>query len=162
MEFVNDKIDGVIIHSLKKHIDERGSLIETYRCDILPEGITPKMSYSSFTEPGIGRGPHEHLKQTDIFSFIGPGNFKVYLWDNRKKSVSYGKRMILFGGVDNPITLIVPPGIVHGYKNISKTIPGMVLNFPDKLYAGWGKKEEVDEVRHENEKDLFYEDFIAI
>ena len=160
MEFVNDKIDGVIIHTLKKHIDERGSLIETFRCDVLPKGIIPQMSYSSFTEPGIGRGTHEHIEQTDIFSFIGPGNFKIYLWDNRQGSDSYGNRMVFFGGEENPLTLIVPPGIVHGYKNVSKTIRGMVLNFPDKLYAGWGKKEEVDEVRHENGKDLFYEDFI--
>ena len=36
----------------------------------------------------------------------------------------------------------------------------MVLNYPDKLYRGWGKKEEVDEIRHEDKEDEFYLDFI--
>jgi dTDP-4-dehydrorhamnose 3,5-epimerase len=162
MNFVNGEIDDVTIITLKKYVDERGFLIETMRLDMLPEGLRPEMSYTSYTEPGTGRGPHEHRYQTDIFSFIGPGNFKVYLWDNRKKSSSYGKRMILYSGEDNPLSLIVPPGIVHGYKNISKTCRGMVLNFPDKLYGGWAKKEEVDEIRHENKKNIFYKEFITL
>jgi dTDP-4-dehydrorhamnose 3,5-epimerase len=53
----------------------------------------------------------------------------------------------------------VPPGVVHGYINISDR-DGMVLNYPDKLYKGWGKKEEVDEIRHEDKEDEFYLDFI--
>jgi dTDP-4-dehydrorhamnose 3,5-epimerase len=55
--------------------------------------------------------------------------------------------------------VVVPPGVVHGYKNISDR-DGMVLNYPDKLYKGWGKKEEVDEIRHEDKEDEFYLDFI--
>ena len=160
MEFKNSKIDGVVIINLKKYVDERGFLIETFRIDELPEELRPEMSYISYTEPEISRGPHEHDNQTDIFAFIGPGNFKVYLWDNRKNSKTYLNRMIIFGGEDNPISVVVPPGVVHGYKNISKTIRGMVLNFPDKLYAGWNKKEPVDEIRHEDKGDEFYEDFI--
>jgi dTDP-4-dehydrorhamnose 3,5-epimerase len=162
MELTRGMIDGVIILPLKKYVDERGYLIETFRFDTLPEGLKPEMSYVSYTEPGIGRGPHEHQHQTDIFSFIGPGNFKVYMWDNKKSSASFGKRMIFFSGQDNPLTVIVPPGVVHGYKNISRTTPGMVLNYPDKLYAGWGKKEAVDEIRHEDEKDLFYKEFMSL
>jgi dTDP-4-dehydrorhamnose 3,5-epimerase len=27
----------------------------------------------------------------------------------------------------------------------------MVVNFPNRLFAGWGKKEPVDEVRHEDD-----------
>jgi len=160
VEFKNSKIDGVVIINLKKYVDERGFLIETFRIDELPEELRPEMSYISYTEPEISRGPHEHDNQTDIFAFIGPGNFKVYLWDNRKNSKTYLNRMIIFGGEDNPISVVVPPGVVHGYKNISKTIRGMVLNFPDKLYAGWNKKEPVDEIRHEDKGDEFYEDFI--
>ncbi|HHV83194.1 MAG TPA: dTDP-4-dehydrorhamnose 3,5-epimerase, partial [Tepidanaerobacter syntrophicus] len=54
-------------------------------------------------------------------------------------------------GEDNPLTVVVPPGVVHGYKNVSKTTRGMVLNYPDKLFMGWGGKEEVDEIRYEDE-----------
>lgn len=146
-----DKIDGVIIQKLVKHVDERGYLTETMRMDELPEGLNPTMSYVSYTEPGVSRGPHEHVEQTDIFSFLGPGNFKIKLWDNREKSDTYGNYMLLYGGEDNPITLIIPPGIIHGYKNVSKTARGMVINYPDKLFMGWGKKDAVDEIRHEDE-----------
>ncbi|HHD82476.1 MAG TPA: dTDP-4-dehydrorhamnose 3,5-epimerase [Bacteroidetes bacterium] len=160
MSFNKGDIDGVIVKNLKKHVDERGFLIETFRIDELPEELHPEMSYVSYTEPGISRGPHEHEHQTDIFAFIGPGNFKIQLWDNRDDSKTYCNSIILYGGEDNPITLVVPPGVVHAYKNISKTVRGMVLNFPDKLYAGWYKKEPVDEIRHEDKGDEFYEDFI--
>ena len=36
----------------------------------------------------------------------------------------------------------------------------MVLNYPDRLYRGLDKKEEVDEIRHEDNEDEFYIDFI--
>jgi dTDP-4-dehydrorhamnose 3,5-epimerase len=30
------------------------------------------------------------------------------------------------------------------------TVPGLVFNAPNRLYAGYGKKEPVDEIRHED------------
>jgi len=160
MDFKKGEIDGVTIEKLNKFYDERGFLVETFRVDSLPDNLQPIMSYVSYTKPGIARGPHEHKEQTDIFCFMGPGNFKVKLWDNRKESDNYGNCLEIIGGKDNPIKIIVPPGVVHGYKNISKEAGGMVLNYPDKLYQGWDKKEEVDEIRHEDKEDEFYLDFI--
>jgi len=160
MDFKEGEIKGVVIEKLIKFSDERGFLVETFRIDNLPDNLQPVMSYVSYTKPGITRGPHEHNRQTDIFCFIGPGNFKVKLWDNRKESDNYGNCLEVIGGKDNPIRVIVPPGVVHGYKNISEGVDGMVLNYPDKLYRGWDKKEEVDEIRHEDKEDKFYLDFI--
>jgi len=159
MEFKKGNIEGVYIERLIKHVDERGFLVETVRQDTLPEGVKFVMSYISYTEPGVSRGPHEHREQTDIFAFIGPGNFKIQLWDNRKGSFTNGNKMELYGGEDNPLLVIVPPGVVHGYKNISHIKRGMVINYPDRLYRGWGKIEEVDEIRHENQGDKFFKDF---
>jgi dTDP-4-dehydrorhamnose 3,5-epimerase len=160
MKFKKGIIEGVIIDKLNKLVDSRGFLLETFRADNLPNDLRPVMSYISYTRPGITRGPHEHLGQTDIFCFMGPGNFRIKLWDNRKESRSFGYCMETRGGENNPMRVIVPPGVVHGYQNISPSIDGMVLNYPDKLYRGWENKEEVDEVRHEDEKDDFYLDFI--
>ena len=160
MHFKEGEIKGVLIEKINKFTDERGFLIETFRIDNLPKEIRPMMSYISYTKPGITRGPHEHKEQTDIFCFMGPGNFKIKLWDNRKESDNYGNCLEVIGGKDNPIRVVVPPGVVHGYENISKEEDGMVLNYPDKLYRGWGKKEEVDEIRHEDKEDEFYLDFI--
>jgi len=160
MKFKKGEIEGVAIEELIKFSDERGFLVETFRVDNLLGDLRPEMSYISYTRPGIARGPHEHLKQTDIFCFAGPGNFKIKLWDNRQESKTYGYYMEVIGGEDNPIRVIVPPGVVHGYKNISEEIDGMVLNYPDKLYRGWDREEEVDEIRHEDKEDEFYLDFI--
>lgn len=146
-------IEGVIIKKPVKHLDERGFLCETYRLDELPEQLHPAMSYVSFTEPGISRGPHEHRDQTDIMSFLGPGNFVVKLWDNRKDSNTYGNYLQLYAGQDNPFTIIVPPGVVHGYKNISLLERGMVINHPNRLYRGVEKRGKVDEIRHEEDQN---------
>jgi dTDP-4-dehydrorhamnose 3,5-epimerase len=45
--------------------------------------------------------------------------------------------------------MIVPPGVVHGYRNVSDR-SGWVFNAPNRLYAGPGKRDAVDEIRHED------------
>ncbi|MBA3064874.1 dTDP-4-dehydrorhamnose 3,5-epimerase family protein [bacterium] len=159
MDFKKGDIEGVKTYELNKFKDSRGFLTELFRSDTLPADVTPAMSYISYTRPAIARGPHEHMAQTDVFSFTGPGNFNVHLWDNRKDSPSFGNKMIISAGESHALTIVVPPGVVHGYKNVSQK-DGMVLNFPDKLFGGEGKKEKVDEVRHEDKGDDFYKDFI--
>jgi len=161
MDFKNRTINGIHVHPLVKHVDERGFLVETFRSDTLPDGLTPVMSYVSYTEPQTARGPHEHKNQTDIFAFLGPGNFKVFLWDNRRQSPTHGKKMVIFVGADSPAMVIVPPGVVHAYRNISKTERGVVINYPDQLYAGPKKQKPVDEIRHEDKQDAFFQDFVG-
>ena len=134
-DFKNSAIDGVDIRPIKKFLDDRGWLAELWRTDNVSEEIRPVMTYISQTEPGVARGPHEHVDQTDYFSFLGPGNFKVYLWDNRPDSPTFNHVHIFVVGQDGPTTVIVPPGVVHAYKNVS-SIPGIVINSPNALYRG--------------------------
>lgn len=155
MKFKRGNIEGVAVKELKKFVDERGWLAELFRQDEINKDIYPVMSYISMTLPGVTRGPHEHLEQTDYFCFIGPSNFKLVLWDNRKNSNTYMNKMVLFVGEDNPKAVIIPPRVVHAYKNVGGK-PGIVLNFPNRLYAGWGKKEKVDEVRYENDENTVF------
>jgi dTDP-4-dehydrorhamnose 3,5-epimerase len=42
--------------------------------------------------------------------------------------------------------------VVHAYKCISEE-KGLVVNLPDKLYAGVKRKQEVDEIRYEDKAD---------
>ena len=155
MSFKRGDIEGVIVRDLRKFVDERGWLAELFRQDEISEEVYPVMSYISMTLPGVTRGPHEHLEQTDYFCFLGPSNFKLVLWDNRKESSTYMNKMVLFVGEDNPKAVIIPPRVVHAYKNVGGK-PGIVLNFPNKLYAGWGKKEKVDEVRYEDDPNSIF------
>jgi len=150
LDMHSGSIAGVVWKPLRKHRDPRGWLCELFRHDEVPAEFHPVMAYISLTEPGVARGPHEHVAQADFFCFIGPGNFKVYLWDNRPQSPTYRTRQMDVVGADKPMALIVPPGVVHAYKNISRE-PGLVFNCPNKLYAGTGRKEPVDEIRHEEQ-----------
>lgn len=150
MLFRDGKIEGVIIKQYKKYSDHRGWLVELYRQDEMEEEIHPVMAYVSSTNPGVARGPHEHVEQTDFFGFVGPSTFRVYLWDAREKSPTYGNRMVFEAGENNPVAVIIPPGVVHAYRNIG-TVNGWVFNAPNRLYAGKGKKEKVDEIRHEED-----------
>ena len=150
MDWKQGEIEGVHIIKLARHEDPRGYLIETFRRDEMPVQIDMAMSYVSVTLPGQARGPHEHVEQTDVFAFTGPGDLKLALWDNRETSSTYGNYTEVVVGESNPVTVIVPPGVVHGYANASDG-PAFVLNYPDRLYRGEGKKGEVDEIRHEDD-----------
>lgn len=155
MDFRTGPIEGVTVTPLRKHIDDRGWLVETFRHDEIDGRYHPQMGYTSLTLPGIVRGPHEHAEQSDLFLFFGPGNFKIWLWDNRKESATYWNRQVLFGGIDRPIQLLVPPGVVHAYKNASSE-PAIVHNFPNQLFMGENRKREIDEIRHEADPDTAF------
>lgn len=143
------EIKGVTFFDLVKIDDERGWLIELFRNDCLESINFPAMSYISQTKPGVTRGPHEHEFQSDLFCFVGPGDFELILWEKSLNTFAYVERHLV--GESNPVAVIVPPGVVHAYKNISE-YPGVVFNAPNKLFAGPGKCYKVDEIRHEQDK----------
>src|SRR5829696_8615059 len=132
MRFQHETIDGVIWKPLVRFNDSRGWLCELFRHDELPREYHPEMAYLSVTEPGVARGPHEHVEQADCFCFVGPSHFKVYLWDIRPASATRGARQVEVVGTDRPMLLIVPPGVVHAYRNVGVQ-PGLVFNAPNRL-----------------------------
>ncbi len=144
------EIQGVVIRKLTRSTDSRGWLVELFRKDDLFDEFFPVMAYISSTVPGVTRGPHEHLDQADLFCFIGPSNFKLRLWDNRENSETFCFVATLDVGRDNPTSILVPTGVVHAYQNVGE-VEGMVINCPNRLYRGDGKKERVDEIRYEND-----------
>lgn len=148
ISFTEGPIDGVQIRPIDRFEDERGWLAELYRVDELSGREAPVMAYVSVTHPGIARGPHEHIDQADLFAFLGPGRFRIVLWDNRPKSPTHGHRTEALVGERNPCVVYVPNGVVHAYRCESKT-PGWVINLPDRLYKGDGRSSEIDEIRHE-------------
>ena len=150
MRFYTGTVEGVIWRPLTRHQDARGWLCEVFRRDELPEAYFPVMGYLSTTEPGLVRGPHEHVEQADCFCFLGPSNFLLALWDNRPASPSFRAHQKAVIGEDNPMMVIIPAGVVHGYKNIGP-VTGLVVNCPNRLYRGWGRTAAVDEIRHETD-----------
>ncbi len=155
IEFRPGDIAGVAAKTLKRHTDSRGWLTEIFRHDELAADLHPAMAYISMTQPGVARGPHEHAEQTDLFAFVGPGVFQIALWDARPSSPTFGCKQEFIAGADAPLSLVVPPGVVHAYRNISQE-PGLVFNVPNRLYAGPGRSHPVDEIRHEDREDGQY------
>ena len=150
--FREGPIEGVVFKPLERFEDARGWLIELYREDELKPGDRPVMAYVSETLPGMVRGPHEHREQSDYFAFAGPGRFKLYLWDARRGSPTFGNRETILVGESNMLSAIIPPGVVHAYKNVGPD-PGLVFNCANRLYAGEGKTAAVDEIRYEDGSD---------
>jgi dTDP-4-dehydrorhamnose 3,5-epimerase len=144
-----------LVRDLKKHLDERGWLVELFRDDELAEEYLPAMAYISATQSGVQRGPHEHRDQADYFCFIGPSNFKLRMWDNRPESETYGCVMTVFAGEDAPKSVLVPKGVAHAYRNVGASV-GIVANLPNRLYAGPERGEPVDEIRHEDDPDTVF------
>jgi dTDP-4-dehydrorhamnose 3,5-epimerase len=155
VEFTEGDIRDVVVYPLRKFHDDRGWLAELFRHDELSEEFFPVMSYISFTKPGIQRGPHEHVDQADLFCFIGPSTFNIKLWDNRRVSPTYNFVMSMMVGDEDPTAVVVPKGVVHGYKNVG-SVDGMVINCPNRLYMGERKREPIDEIRHEDDSDTIF------
>jgi dTDP-4-dehydrorhamnose 3,5-epimerase len=153
--FERGQIEGVVVRELRKFVDERGWLAELFRHDDLTEEFRPRMAYTSVTQPGVQRGPHEHAGQADYFCFLGPSNFKLRMWDNRESSPTFRRVMTLFVGEDSPKSVIIPLGVVHAYRNIGH-LPGVVINCPNRLYMGENRREEIDEIRHEDDPDTIF------
>lgn len=143
-------IKDLVVKKINKYKDDRGWLAEIFREDETDFHVA--MSYISSTKPGVIRGPHEHKYQSDFFVFIGSGNFELHLWDRRKNSETFQEYIKLEVGENNPTMVIVPPGVVHGYKCVSDC-NAWCVNMPNKLYKGKDKSEEIDEIRWEEDKD---------
>jgi len=145
-------LEGVVIRALTRHSDDRGWLTELFRCDELPADLRPEMGYVSATEPGVARGPHEHRHQADLFYFGPDTAFRLYLWDRRENSSTCGREERLDLRSEAGLIVIIPPGVVHGYRNTGDSA-GLVFNFPNRLYAGRNRAEPVDETRYEDSPD---------
>ena len=141
-------LPGVRLEELPIYGDSRGTLHELFREDEIPAGFEPVMACSSWSGPGIGRGPHQHVGQDDYFTFAGPSDFTVFLWDDRLGAGGSARGWRIATGAQAPSRLYVPRGVVHAYRNDGST-HGLVVTVTNLLFRGKGKQGPVDEIRHE-------------
>jgi dTDP-4-dehydrorhamnose 3,5-epimerase len=133
-------LPGVRVEALPVFKDQRGTLHELFRVDEIPAGFQPLMACSSWSHPNVARGPHQHVAQDDYFTFAGPSNFRVYLWDDRPGSAKSARGWVINTGENAPARIYVPRG-----GNAS----GLVVTVTSLLFKGKGRKDPVDEIRHE-------------
>lgn len=142
------ELPGVRVEALPVFKDDRGSLHELFRVDEIPAGFQPLMACSSWSHPGVTRGPHQHVGQDDYFTFAGPSNFTVYLWDDRPGAAGAAKGWLINTGEQAPTRIHVPRGVVHAYRNTGN-ISGLVVTVTSLLFKGQNRRDPVDEIRHE-------------
>ncbi|WP_340598671.1 dTDP-4-dehydrorhamnose 3,5-epimerase family protein [Priestia megaterium] len=117
-------IEGVKVKRLIKHCDDRGFFAEVLRDD---EKLLTKFGQISWSNsyPGVIKAFHYHEKQDDIW-FFPCGNVQVVLYDLRKKSVTEGKTNVYYMGEDNPIVLLIPKGVAHGYRVLGEKVATII------------------------------------
>ena len=110
------------------------------------------MSYISSTNPGLPVGlMNTGIRLTSSVSSV----LQILSCDfgtTGKTQRPFCVRDTLVVGQDNPASVLIPAGVVHAYQNVGE-VDGIVINCPNRLYRGTGRKEEVDEIRHENDGD---------
>ncbi len=107
-------IDRVVVKKLVRHPDERGFFMEILRDD---DGLLRRFGQTSYTvsHPGVIKAFHWHKLQDDLW-FIATGTGLIGLYDMRENSPTHGETMSLVAGEDNPLLLVIPAGVAHGYK----------------------------------------------
>jgi len=118
-------IEGIKIVPLKQIPDERGKIMHMLKCTD-PHFEKFGEVYFSVAYPGVIKGWHLHKKQTQFYAVIS-GMIKLVLFDERKKSKSYGESVELFTGEDNYQLIRIPHGVTNGYKVIGLK-PAIVAN----------------------------------
>lgn len=124
-------IEGVKLKRLEKHCDDRGFFAELVRDD---EQLLEHFGQASvsMSYPGVIKAFHYHEKQDDLWYFP-VGNAQVVLYDLRKKSSTIGQTDVYYMGEDNPIMLLIPKGIAHGYRVLGEK-PATIIYFTTHSY----------------------------
>lgn len=124
-------IEGVRSQRLAVVADERGRLMEMLRCD--DEGFTKfGQVYLTTAYPGVVKAWHYHEQQTDHFICVR-GMMKLVLYDDRDGSPTRGTINEFFLGEHNPLRVVIPPLVFHGFKCVSEH-EALVVNVPTEPY----------------------------
>ena len=107
-------IHDVIIKNLNTHSDDRGYFREILRDD---DNLLRRFGQTSITKsyPGVIKAFHWHSEQDDVW-YVASGMARIVLYDRRPGSPTYKTTQIIYAGDDNPVAVLIPAGIAHGYQ----------------------------------------------
>ena len=117
---INTKISGVHLVKLKRYEDARGFFFEACRASWIGAEHRWVQSNISRSSAGVVRGLHFHHKQTDYWVVV-EGHLQVALVDVRKGSSTHRAAICLDLDSADPHALVIPPGVLHGYRAIIDT-----------------------------------------
>jgi dTDP-4-dehydrorhamnose 3,5-epimerase len=130
-----DLIADVRVQPFPIFPDDRGCFLEIQRIGRgLPACFPAETTQISaaLNYPGTIKAFHFHLHQTDCWT-PAKGMFQVALADLRLGSATFGKRNTMYVGALRPWHILIPPGVAHGYKVISKD-DALLIYLTDRFY----------------------------
>ena len=135
---MGENIEGVKVKKLKVIPDDRGRLMEIFRCD---DGAFIKFGqvYMTTVYKDVVKAWHYHKIQTDNFACIR-GKIRLGLYDAREGSRTKGTAGEFIMSLEEPILVTIPPGVYHGFKGIYAE-ESVVINTPTEPYNP-GKPDE--------------------
>lgn len=133
-------IQGVKIKQIRKYCDDRGFFSEIIKFGEETFIEVRQTSYSCAFS-GVIKAFHWHKKQNDVWFFVS-GTAQVVLYDLRQNSPTRGQTDVFYLGEDNPVLLLIPPEVVHGYRVLGSK-PACLFYHTDQPY----NPEEPDEQR---------------
>lgn len=111
-------IEGVVFRQLTTHLDGRGDVTELWS-EPWDEFTVPAHVYQSATDFGVVKCWHLHQTHTDQ-SAVTRGKAQVTLVDLREESASFCHVNVLILGTQRPGLVLIPPGVMHGWKALSQ------------------------------------------
>ena len=132
--FNGPTIQGMKQKDLKTIVDGRGDAIELWSLPwVEAEGLqVPQHAYQPATDYGVVKCWHLHEKHTDQFT-VTRGKMQVTCVDIREDSPSYGDVNVFITGIQRPQLILIPPGVMHGWKALSMP-ETIVVNFQTMPY----------------------------
>lgn len=108
------KITDVIVKKLITHPDDRGYFREILRDD---DNMLKRFGQTAITKshPGVIKAFHWHEDQDDVW-YVADGMARIVLYDRRQRSKSVGITQVIYAGEDNPVSILIPTGVAHGYQ----------------------------------------------
>ena len=133
------KIHDVVIKQLITRCDDRGYLREVLRDD---DGLMTRFGQTTFTKthPGVVKAFHWHQHQDDLW-YVVDGMARIVLYDRRPDSPTKGETQVVYAGEDNPVLVLIPAGIAHGYQVLG-TKPVMLFYHTTQSYNPAAPDEE--------------------
>jgi dTDP-4-dehydrorhamnose 3,5-epimerase len=126
----SEHIGGVYIVPLRSFADDRGYFFESFRQSWIP-GVRPMIQGNvSFSQAGVLRGIHYHVKQAD-FWLVPSGHVRAALYDLRLSSPTRGQGEMLDLGTEHPFGLYIPKGVAHGFCAM---VDSFMTYLVDELY----------------------------
>ena len=117
MPLIDTAIAGVQLLKPTCFQDGRGFFFEAFRASWFAGDRRWVQWNVSRSNAGVLRGLHFHRRQTDYWLVVD-GSAQVALVDARNSSPTYRHAICLTLDIADPQGLIIPPGVLHGYRAV--------------------------------------------